>query len=344
MNFTDLQKMFEQGDLTEDVLLEENVAPGDFIKMREDTQGFETWGTAEKPKAVRDRVYRYVFVTESPIGSFKDVPLANGWDLKQFRARNSPILFGHDSDSAPVGRGLTVQRNRDYEGLKAMLGQVEFAPQGLSDQADLVESMVGAGFLNCGSVGFNIKKMREPTKEEAKKWGLGKFSAIFEQMDLVEYSVVSLGRDPRAGVIYTDEGRASFDGWLAENAERFTEESVACVRETILKTPSTKSFHALRTWLAKGEEGAVEPATGGPAAVALGNVGVFDAVTHVWNATDKAARDRITKLEEQVQQLTERLDSDDAGDGDDDGDETVFGLSLERLTEILEAGRSPEDN
>lgn len=169
--------------------------------------------------------------------------MAAGWDLREFRERRSPIVFAHDYEGFPVARGGTVLRNKEYEGYASMIGNVEFPDEGKFDHVDLVHDMVAEGLLNCGSVGFDILKMRAPTEDEEKKYKLGKYSAMFEKCSLTEFSLCSVGRQPGAGVIWSEDGLSDFEKLLA--GKEYSAEAVQEVRETIIQTPSTKSYHTL---------------------------------------------------------------------------------------------------
>jgi len=312
MKFSDLQKRFSEGTLTTENLEEENVTPSDFFKMRQDTERFGVADGAGVPRKLGDRTYGYVFVTESAIGQFKDLPLSDGWNLDLFRERKSPVLFGHDHIAEPVGRALTVRRGVELGDVKAMTGHVEFAPEGLSPKADLVEGLVANGFLSGGSVGFDINKAREPTEEEVELFGLGKYSTVFTDMSLVEYSVVTLGRDPKAGVIYSEAGDAAFEQFLIDNEGVYEPEAIREVREELLRKPSGRSTFALREWFER------------------------DAGLETWQSRQA---DELTAMTASVAELVARvtaLESMQVPDPEpaQEDEETLFGLPLSRVIEV----------
>lgn len=281
MKFSNLEAQLREGTLNETDLESACVTPGDFLKMRADSQ---QWADGDGgPDKQGDRTYRYVFVTESPIGSFRDVPLANGWDLTSFRDRKSPVLLQHDG--LPIGRAGVVRKNQDYNGVKALVGHVQFAPEGLSEVADMTERMVAGGLLNCGSVGFNIVKMREPTDAEAKQFKLGKYSAIFEKMSLSEYSVVAVGRDPKAGVIYSDEGASQFESMIS--GMEYSADSVLAVREAFLHVPTGKetiTYESVDEWISTSD-------------------------CYVADDEEEDKPDEFAEMRESIQALTDRIET-----------------------------------
>jgi phage head maturation protease len=228
--FDDLKDLYLSGGLTEDRLASDGIAPSDFIAMRNDTID-RTQNVAYAPEHGEGRSFKYVFVTESAIGQFKDLPLAESWSLEDFESRKAPVLYHHDSYAGPVGRAYDVRKGVDYNGVKALTGTVEFAPEGLSPQADFAYGLVNAGLLNGGSVGFRVEKMREPTKEERQEFGLGQYSAVFEKCNLTEFSVLGVGRDPLAGVIYSADGQSKFEEFVSRNPDRFDADVVREFRE-----------------------------------------------------------------------------------------------------------------
>lgn len=248
--FNGLEALLKAGKLTEQELEANSVTPGDFLKMR---QGAREWshGYAEKPKKKGNRGFRYVFVQERATGWMKDVPLATGWNLKGFRERRSPILLSHDYSGLTVAQGGNILKNQEYGGFASMIGTVEFPESGKFAHSDLVHDMVEAGLLNCGSVGFDVDKMRAPEEEEVKKFGLGKYSAIFEKCSLVEYSLCSVGAQPGAGVIYSEEGQGEFEALISGGT--YDPDVVQEVREMVLQVPTTKTYHSLDSALAMQE-------------------------------------------------------------------------------------------
>ena len=228
--FDELKDLYLSGDLTEARLEQDGVKPGDFIAMRNDTVERKQ-GVEYAPEHRDGRSFQYVFVTESAIGQFRDLPLADSWSLDDFESRKAPVLYHHDSYAGPVGRAYDVRKGVDYQGVKALTGMVEFAPEGLSPQADFAYGLVNAGLLNGGSVGFRVEQMREPTKEERQQFGLGQYSAVFEKCNLTEFSVLGVGRDPLAGVIYSADGQSKFEEFISSNPDRFDADVVREFRE-----------------------------------------------------------------------------------------------------------------
>lgn len=154
--------------------------------------------------ALPPRTFRYTMSTQNPVGPFGDVVIVKGWDLKDFKTRGQPFLFGHniDQNRHPLGKmsGLLKGAEEDFvRGQPVLAGNATFSDEGISAFNDLTHDMVRAGFMPGSSVGFDIVKARQPTDEEmAQDSRLKKWSFIAEKSRLVEFSSTPVGMDPDA--------------------------------------------------------------------------------------------------------------------------------------------------
>lgn len=152
------------------------------------------------------RIARYTMITESALPPFDNVVLIGGIDLKEFRKRGSPLLFGHghgagESSLFPLGSVGDIDQNAAVRGTNAMVGDAHFDAADKWDFALLAWEMVKSGVIRGGSIGFDIAARREPTKDEVKRYRIrSMMSEVVTKADLVEFSVVPLGRDPNAQV------------------------------------------------------------------------------------------------------------------------------------------------
>jgi hypothetical protein len=150
------------------------------------------------------KVARYTMITESALPPFDRVVLVDGIDLREFKRRGSPLLFAHGrgkGEDFPLGMVENVDKGAKMRGRRAMSGDANFKAADVWPFAGLVWEMVQAGVIRGGSIGFDIMGEREPTKDEARFYGIkSALSQITTKAKLVEFSVVSLGRDPSAQV------------------------------------------------------------------------------------------------------------------------------------------------
>jgi hypothetical protein len=58
--------------------------------------------------------------------------------------------------------------------------------------------MVKAGIVKTGSIGFIPTKFRRPDEEERKELGIGEYGYLFEEVELIEFSIVPLPANPSA--------------------------------------------------------------------------------------------------------------------------------------------------
>ena len=101
--------------------------------------------------------------------------------------RSGTILFDHDT-ATPVGTPAGVAIN-DEGNLEI---EIEWAPEGISPEADKVRGLVKAGVLRCGSVGFDPL---ETSPLDAKR---PKGGQHITRCDLLEFSIVSVPADTGA--------------------------------------------------------------------------------------------------------------------------------------------------
>jgi len=110
----------------------------------------------------------------------------DGWLLENYE-RNPVVLWAHDENSLPVGRGLEVWSEANK--LKA---KVQFTPPGMSRFNDTVYSMVKGGFLNAVSAGFGVNEWE--WVEDAE----GRYQLDFLEQELWEISIVPVPAEPNA--------------------------------------------------------------------------------------------------------------------------------------------------
>jgi len=143
-------------------------------------------------KKVGDRQYEFIASTADQDRDGEVIDVA-GWDLKNFK-KNPVIMFAHDYRTLPIGRATKIGV-RDGK----LVNNVEFPPQGTYEFADIVERLVGAGFLKTESVGFMPKKWEDGDGEKAPR-------RTYTKQELLEISIVPVPSNPNALMNAVKEG------------------------------------------------------------------------------------------------------------------------------------------
>lgn len=131
------------------------------------------------------RELQFTISTET-VDRMGDTIKAEGWELDAYR-KNPVVLWGHDSDSLPVGKATRVW----IEGGK-LKATAEFTPEGMAKFNDTVFAMLKGGFLNAVSVGFMPKDYKF-TEDSDRRFGID-----FLKQELLEFSVVSVPANAEA--------------------------------------------------------------------------------------------------------------------------------------------------
>jgi HK97 family phage prohead protease len=111
-----------------------------------------------------------------------------GWDIKQFL--NNPVVeWSHNYLIPAIGKieGLAFDDN-------GLHGLVIFNSKEYDHFAWGIEQRVRAGVIRAGSVGFRIKEIEIPSKEDSKDGT----TLIFRKQELVEFSVCNVPANPFA--------------------------------------------------------------------------------------------------------------------------------------------------
>lgn len=144
-----------------------------------------------------ERQVDHVASTES-VDGMGDVIRVAGWDLRRVKTGALPVLYGHDSASLPVGVVKQAKKDRLPTGQRALLIRSEFlkaedfAGDPAGTRAEAVYNLVSKGLIKGGSVGFIPKKMRWPDSEEREALGMDGMGIIFEEQELLEWSITPI--------------------------------------------------------------------------------------------------------------------------------------------------------
>lgn len=202
-------------------------------------------------EAGEGRTVRFI-ASDETTDRMGDIIKVAGWDHKNFDG-NPVILWGHDQDGLPIGKGkasVGVKAN----GEPALFIDVDFATAEQYKFADTVYQLAKDGFLNAVSVGFMPKKWTFVEDEaERKELGLGQWGVLYDEVELLEVSVVSVPANPSA----LQAGMKSLvsKGLLSEgDADEFND---ACM---VTERDMAKRLDNLAALVKKIEEPAEEPA------------------------------------------------------------------------------------
>lgn len=126
--------------------------------------------------------------SDETVDRYGDIIRVSGWQLDNFR-KNATLLYGHQSDSLPLGRVPMV----GVEG-KRLIAHVEFNDAGVSSFCDAAWAMLQSGALNAVSVGFLPLAPPAPIINSDGQWTGYEYLA----QDLLELSVVTVPANPNA--------------------------------------------------------------------------------------------------------------------------------------------------
>lgn len=125
-------------------------------------------------------------ISTATVDRMGDTIAVEGWKLDNYR-KNPVVLWGHDSDSLPIGRAGKVWIED-----KKLKSEVQFTPAGMARFNDTVFDMLKAKFLNATSVGFQPIKYAFVDDPERR------FGIDFLEQELLEFSIVSIPANPEA--------------------------------------------------------------------------------------------------------------------------------------------------
>jgi HK97 family phage prohead protease len=138
---------------------------------------------ADEPRTVVARI------STTAVDRDGDVVLPSGLKLQEYR-KNPVVLLNHDNGSLPIGKALSVQRDRD-----TVVAKVQFAerpaehPEGAEWVPDTILSLFKQKVLRAFSVGFMPLDMRDANEKDRKKFG-DHVRRVITDWNLLEFSVV----------------------------------------------------------------------------------------------------------------------------------------------------------
>ena len=133
------------------------------------------------------RTATFVFSNAS-VDRYGDTVNVRGWQIGNYM-QNPVILDSHDASSVKCILARTIDISLTDN---ALVGTIEFVPEGTSETADLAWKLVSLGFLKTVSVGFRPIEYR-PSSDKSRKGGVD-----FIAQELLEVSLVPVPALPSA--------------------------------------------------------------------------------------------------------------------------------------------------
>ncbi len=120
----------------------------------------------------------------------RDTVQPSGMQADNF-LKNPVVLFAHKYDTKPIAKCTSLKVMDD-----CILATVEFLPEGVYQEADIIYTMYKEGFLNAWSIGFM------PTDYDENMEG----GYNFKQWELFEFSSVPVPDNPEALTVMRSKG------------------------------------------------------------------------------------------------------------------------------------------
>ena len=127
----------------------------------------------------------YTFIaSDGSVDRSGDTIDPQGWDLTGWKKTGSPILYGHDASSLPIGKGFFAHRQRPIDGLDQVCAH-EYGPAGRAVDCRRPWAALGLGGLRSNDMG-NV-------------YGQNRLHGIhYKTQRLLELSVVSVPANENA--------------------------------------------------------------------------------------------------------------------------------------------------
>ena len=190
------------------------------------------------------RVLEYT-ITDETVDRYGDVVKAIGGDFANYR-KNPVVLAFHNSRALPIGQALKTW----YEPTKNVVKQWVLFLDDRVDRTGMAETawrFASSGAMKTGSIGFLPREggVRRPDETERKKMRMPAHGVIYENWELLEFSVTPVPANPNASQkeydevvrrgIYTEENIAAAKSFFS--AEEM-DAAIALVKELTPEPPA----------------------------------------------------------------------------------------------------------
>jgi HK97 family phage prohead protease len=130
------------------------------------------------------RIYTFI-ASDQSVDRSGDTIDPHGWDLAGWKKTGSPILYGHDASSLPIGKGVAARVDKDR-----LMVSVRFAPTSMGQRVE--QLIAGDHGLKSVSVGF-VPTTFSFSKDKDRLHGID-----YHSQKLLELSVVSVPANENA--------------------------------------------------------------------------------------------------------------------------------------------------
>lgn len=141
------------------------------------------------------RIVQYKF-TDATTDRYGDRITAKGVKLDKYK-QNPIVLAFHNSWQWPVGASIKTWYEKSDDSVK---GWVLFFDSNIDDSgfSESTFKFASTGAVKTGSIGFIpvAGKVRKPTEEEKTQYGMTDWGYIYDEIELLEYSIVPLPANP----------------------------------------------------------------------------------------------------------------------------------------------------
>jgi hypothetical protein len=170
----------------------------DIYAIKTDTSAIHVRGVAAPVIKMDDgsRTRRFIASDETQ-DRMGDIIRVRGWKFDQFKA-NPVALWGHDSDSFPIGR-VHDWTMENESGRPVLRESISYFTEQANPVSEAVLRMIDEGGLRAVSVGFVPTRAYKPKNEaERKELGLGPYGVLYEEQQQLELSNCTIPANPNA--------------------------------------------------------------------------------------------------------------------------------------------------
>lgn len=126
-----------------------------------------------------------------------DIIRVAGWRFDEF-AKNPVALWGHDSDSYPIGTVSDWKADK-MDGRPVLRESITYFSEAANPASEAILRMIDEGGLRAVSVGFAPIKVTTPRDDDQRKeMGLGPYGVLYEAQMQLELSNCSIPANPNA--------------------------------------------------------------------------------------------------------------------------------------------------
>lgn len=174
-----------------------------FLTMRDAAPAAAADAAATETPAAPSRMRRFVASNER-VDSYNTIIKADAWDLTDF-ARNSVVLFGHQSRDLPIAKGTAFVENGE------LLLDAEFFDAETNPRSEQVLRILDQGVMGA-SVGFEpLAWEYDQSRETGDEFQDAMFPPLnYTRVKLLEVSVVTLPANGDALPVGRDQARSRF--------------------------------------------------------------------------------------------------------------------------------------